>query len=331
MQPAFCTNCGQHLTPGAAFCGNCGTRVEAPPVDAAATATNSVPPGTGAPPSIPPSTPQVSFAPSAAAPPSAPAPAQQNQAPNWLGWIAGCLIAVLAVVALLIGLLTYGLVSHQWGFFAVGLVGLALLFIIGSAIEHRVRRLYRRFRGTVGVVDSAFDLTPDSGSSSRPYQQPSFSLFRFLFLLVFMAGLTYGGLYLYYTQQFVGEWSGVLKIGTTQQGILTTLQIALPLHSPTHPSFSDPASLAVTQVEFKQTAAQACKGSPKSYQLSGSASRLDASDVTMTLTVGKDAVLLHGTYDTARFTLTGKNAQGQPVTLTLAKGSNQVDYIAACK
>src|SRR5262249_20909536 len=143
---------------------------------------------------------------------------------------------------------------------------------------------------------------------SDSYRQPQFSFIRFIFSLAIIAGAIYGGLYLYYTQQFVGNWSGVLKIGDAQQGLLANVQISVNLHSPTNPSFSDLPSLPVTQVEFKPATAEACKGTPKSYQLSGTASRLDASDVAMTLKTDTETIQLHGAYTDGVFTLIGKTA-----------------------
>jgi hypothetical protein len=326
----FCTNCGQPLAAGAAFCPSCGTRVEAAP---AATTASSVPPGT--PPYAPGSSPQPSFTP--AAPPAAP---QKNQGPNWLGWLVGCLATFLAVIVVLIGLVIFGLLTHHLILFAIGLGGLVLMLLIGAAIEHQVRRLYRRFKyGIQGIErDIGIGGRPDiAGPRYRPearrYQrQPSFSPIRFLFSLAVIAALAYGGLYLYYTQQFVGQWSGVLKIGATQpQGILANFQMSLPLHSPTNPSVNDPPSLAVTQVQLKSPTVQGCKNTQTTYQLSGTASRLDASKVAMTLNTGKETIQLTGAYQNDTFTLSGKDARGQPISLTLQKGFDQPGYVAACK
>ncbi len=325
MQSGFCTNCGQPLAAGAAFCASCGAHVEAPPA-ATATTVASVPPGVGAPGSNPPA----SFTPGVSTPP------QQNQPRRWIGWIAGCLAAFLAVVVLFVVLLVVGILTHRLVLFAVGLGGLVGLFLIGAAIEHQIRRLYRRFKYGVerelGVLEGRQSAPARYRSQAHVTRsQPSFSPIRFLFSLAILAALAYGGLYLYYTDTFNGAWSGVLKIGTAQQGVQATLNVALPLHSPVNPSVSDPASLAVTQVEFKPTDAQACKGSPESYQLSGTASRLDAADVAMTLDTGKETIHLRGRYENATFTLSGKNARGQPVSLILEKGSDQTGYLAACK
>jgi hypothetical protein len=276
--------------------------------------------------------------PASVAPAPVAAPAK-NKAPGWVGWVVGCLAVFLGVIALLVVLLVVGILTHKLIFFAIGLGGLVLILLVGVSIEHHIRRLIHRFRfganvygGDIGVMGRPYGARPGYRGDARPYRrQPSFSPIRFLFSLAVLAALIYGGLFLYYTQTFAGPWSGVLKIGTAQQGILATLQISLPLHGPINPSFSDPASLAVTQVEFKPTTAQACKGSPTSYQLSGTASRLDASAVAMTLNTGKETIQLSGTYKDGTFTLSGKNAAGQPVTLTLQKGSDQAGYLAACK
>ncbi|HEU5368474.1 MAG TPA: zinc-ribbon domain-containing protein, partial [Ktedonobacterales bacterium] len=258
MQSAFCTNCGQPLAAGAAFCPSCGTRVEASP---AATTASSVPPGT--PPYAPGSNPQPSFTPAAP---------QKNQGPNWLGWLVGCLVAFLAVIVLLIGLVVFGLLTHHLIFFAIGLGGLVVLLLIGAAIEHQVRRLYRRFKYGIEGIERDIGIGDRSagpryrGAPRRYQRQPSFSPIRFLFSLAIIAALAYGGLYLYYTQQFVSEWSGVLKIGTAQQGVQANIQISVPLHSPTNPSVNDPPSLAVTQVQFKPVTLQGCQNAQTTYQ-----------------------------------------------------------------
>ena len=312
MQTAFCTNCGQPLAAGAVFCAQCGTRVEAPSAPPASTAYSG-------PSATPPYTP----------------PQNQNQSRGWVGWVVGCLTAFLAVIALLIGLVVFGLLTHHLIFFAIGLGGLVLLIFIGAIIEHQIRRLYRRAKygleRDIGMGNRPYNASSRYGAGARSNQQPQFSLIRFIFSLVIMAALIYGGLYLYYSQQFVGSWSGVLTIGSAQQGISANLQISLAPHGPSSgATFSDPASLAVTQVQFKQATAQACKGTPATYQLSGTASRLDASDVSMTLNTGAASIPLTGAYTNGTFTLSGKNAQGQTVTLTLQRGADQDGYSAAC-
>jgi hypothetical protein len=304
MQSGFCTNCGRPLDAGAAFCTHCGARVETQTVPAASTESS--------------------------APFAAPARPPKNQSGGWVRWVVGCLTAFLAVIALLIGLLVFGLLTHQLIFFGIGLGGLVLLLLIGVAIEHLIRRLYRRVKygieRDIGMVGRPYGAGPSYRSGARPYhQQPRFSLIRFLFSLAILAGLTYGGLYLYYSQQFVGNWSGVLTIGTAQQGIQANFQISVPLHSPSNPSFNDPPSLAVTQVQFKPVTLQDCAGVDTTDQLSGTASRLDASVVAMTLNTGKETIQLTGTYQNETFTLSGKNAAGQTVTLTLEKGVDQAD------
>lgn len=316
MQTAFCTNCGKPLDPGAAFCANCGARVESQPAAPASTAY-----------SPPPATP--SFTPSL--PPQNMQPQNQNQSRAWIGWLVGCLGAFLLVVAALIGLLIFGLVTHKLVFFAIGLGGIALLILVGVIIEHQIRRLIRRYRfnnnnGLMGGFgDSSYR------ERSRDYRQPQFSFFRFIFSLAVIAAALYGGLYLYYSQQFVGQWSGVLKIGSAQQGITATLEISLTPHSPpSNASFNDWPSLSVTQVEFKPVTAQACTGSPSGYRLSGTASRLDASNVAMTLRANNEDIPLLGSYKDGVFTLSGKNARGQTVTLSLERGIGQAGYRAVC-
>jgi hypothetical protein len=326
MQTAFCTNCGKPLDSGATFCANCGTRVEAPPAAPASTA-YSAPPATPA--YTPGSTPQPSFTPSM--PPQNMQPQNQNQSRAWVGWLVGCLGAFLLVVLALIGLLVFGLVTHKLVFFAIGLGGIALLIFIGVIIEHQIRRFIHRRRFNNGLMGGGFGGDSPYRDRSSSYRQPRFSLIRFIFSLAIIAGALYGGLYLYYSQQFVGEWSGVLKIGTTQQGITANVQISLTPHAPaSNASYKDWPSLSVTQLEFKPTTATACKGTPASYGLSGTATRLDASDVGMTLKTTTESIQLHGTYTNGLFTLSGTNAKGQPVTLSLERGAEQDGYRAAC-
>lgn len=302
MQSGFCTNCGKPLTPGVAFCPSCGARVETLTAPAATTDYAS-------PPATPP----------------------KNQTPGWVRWLVGCLFAFVAVIALLIGLVVFGLLTHHLIFFAIGLGGLALLIFIGAIIEHQVRRLYRRAKygleRDLGIGGGPYGARP--GYNARSYRQPRFSLIRFIFSLAIIAGLVYGGLYLYYSQQFIGTWSGVLTIGSAKQGVQTNLQISVALHSPSNASFSDPPSLAVTQVQFKTATVQPCKTS-SAYQLSGTASRLDASTVAMTLSAGNENVPLTGTYQNGAFNLSGKNAAGKTVNLILEKGVDQSGYLAAC-
>ena len=271
--------------------------------------------------------------PAASPPPAAPAAAPKSRTKTLVGWIAGCLSVFLVVVALLVGALIYGILNHQLVFFAIGLGGLVLIFLVGAAVEHWVRRLIRRFRYTgsnLGVIDR-----PYGGAGyqrgARPYrqQQPRFSLIRFLFTLALLAAAIYGGLFLYYTQTFAGNWSGVLSVNGVQQGILANLQVSLSVHRPGNFSTADLGSIDVTQVDFKPTTAQVCKSS-QGYQLSGTASRLDAASVAMTLSNSSGSLQLHGSYKAGTLTLSGTNAQGKPVTLTLQKGTEQQGYVAAC-
>jgi hypothetical protein len=323
MQSGFCTNCGQPLTPGATFCASCGTRVDASPATPSSTAYSGP---SGTPPYVPGG--QPSFTPN-----MSPSNAPKNPSRGWVGWVVGCLAAALAVLALLIGLIVFGLLTHHLIFFAIGMGGLAVILLIGVAIEHLIRRLYLRAKygleRDIGLGGSPYGGRPGYGGGARTYRQPRFNPIRFIFSLAIIAGLIYGGLYLYYTQQFVGMWSGVLTIGSAKQGVQTTLQISVVPHSPGHASFSDLPSLAVTQVQFKTATVQPCKTS-SSYQLSGTASRLDASTVAMTLNTGKENVPLTGTYQNDAFNLSGKNAAGQTVSLILEKGTDQAGYLSAC-
>jgi hypothetical protein len=258
---------------------------------------------------------------------------QKKQGRGWVGWVVGCLAAALAFIALLIGLIVFGLLTHHLIFFAIGLGGLVLVIFIGAIIEHQIRRLYRRAKygleRNIGIGGSPYDASSRYGGGARPYRQPRFSLIRFIFSLAIMAGLVYGGLYLYYSQQFVGTWSGVLTIGAARQGVQTSLQISVALHSPSNASVNDPPSLTVTQVQFKNATVQPCKIS-STYQLSGTASRLDASTVAMTLSTSKENVPLTGTYQDGTFTLKGTNAEKQAVTLSLQRGADQDGYLTAC-
>jgi hypothetical protein len=112
--------------------------------------------------------------------------------------------------------------------------------------------------------------------------------------------------------------------------VQANFQVSVPLHSPTNPSVNDPPSLAVTQVQFQPITLDGCQNAPTTYRLSGTASRLDTSTVAMTLTTGKETIQLTGTYQNNTFTLSGKNAKGQAVTLTLQKGTDQNAFLAVC-
>lgn len=332
MQSGFCTNCGQPLAPGAAFCPSCGTPVEA------SSAASSMPPAAtqGSMPGYAPGSNTPAYnAPAMAPPPGGPATATKSRTKQLIGWVGGCLAAALIVVALLIGLLVYGLTTGHPLFFFIGLIGLALIIIVGAAVEHIIRRLIRRATGGLGTLER--DVLGGAGGGPLGYQggarqyrrqQPHFNPLRFLFTLALLAAAIYGGLFLYYTETFTGNWSGVLSMSAAKQGVLVNFQVSVPVHAP-HYSASDPGALDPLAVDFKQASAQVCKSS-QSYQLSGTASKLDASQVAMTLTIGQQNVPLSGTFQNGILTLSGKNAQGQPVTLTLQKGTDQAGYVAAC-
>ncbi len=251
------------------------------------------------------------------------------------GWVGGCLVALLVVVALLITALVYGLLHHQLVWFFIGLGGLVLIILVGVAIEHFIRRLYRSaVRGIERLERPGYIGEEAQGIAypRRRQEQPQFSLFRFVLTLALLAGVLYGGLYLYYTQVFAGEWVGIVSIANVRQGVLTHLPLSLSLQRPTHLSLSDLGAIDATQVHFKQEAASVCNkdGSRISYQLSGTASRLDVSMVTMTLNTGTERVSLHGSFKQGMFSLAGTTSKGKPVTLTLKQGST-ADFARTCQ
>src|SRR5579883_63138 len=347
MQSAFCTNCGKPLDPGAAFCASCGTRVEGPPgASSPGPATfQSAPtytPGYNTPAPYPPSGPSAyppsgPSAPGAPAPftpvgpsaPVAPPPSPKSRTKRLLAWLGGCLAITLVVIALLVISLIYGITSDHPTFFFIGLIGLVVIILVIMAVEHLIRRLIRRATGGFESLAGNVLGLPGVGVSAPRYRgartyrsQPSFSPIRFLFTLALMAGALYGGLFLYYTQQFSGVWSGTLSIGGTTQGVqVQQFPLSLSIHFSGWPN--------ITEVDFKQTTAQACKSGP-SYQLSGTATMLDASKVAITMTINNQPVALTGTFQNGTMMLSGVNGQKQPVTLTLEKGSDQPDYIKAC-
>ncbi len=332
MQSGFCTNCGQPLAPGAAFCPSCGTRAEA------SSAASSMPPVAtqGSMPGYTPGSTPPAYAPSTMSPQAAPPPkAPRSRTRSLVGWIGGCLAATLIVVLLLIGALVYGITTGHPLFFFIGLIGLALIILVGAAVEHIIRRLIHRATG--GIENMERDVLGGAGAGPRPYQggarqyrrqQPHFNPLRFVFTLVLLAAAIYGGLFLYYTATFTGDWSGVLSMGAAKQGVLVNLQIGSVGFHNIHYVASDPGTLDPLVVNFKPATAQACKNGP-GYQLSGTAMKLDASVVSMTLTIANTPVNLSGTYLNGIFTLSGQHGQ-QPVTLTLQKGTEQAGYVAAC-
>lgn len=232
---------------------------------------------------------------------------------------------MLIVAALLIGALIYGLTTNHLTFFFIGLIGLVVLILIGAAVEHIIRGLI--WRATSGVESLAGGALGIPGAPAQRYgvgarryrAQPHFHPIRFIITLALMAGALYGGAFLYYTQQFSGQWSGTLSMnGAAPRGVLVQqFSISLSLRFSSWPN--------ITEVDFKQTTAQACKGA-QSYTLSGTATMLDASMVAMTL---NGTIPLTGTFQNGTMTLKGTSG-GQPVTLTLQKGSAQTGYVAAC-
>jgi hypothetical protein len=325
MQQAFCTNCGTTLTPGAAFCPSCGTRVE-PSSGAASAPSNTMQAAYNTPGAQPPA-----YSP----PPMSP---QQGKPPNRtaqiVGAVGGCLVLFLVVVGLLIASLIYGITSHHLVFFAIGVAGLFVIILVVVAIEHIIRRLYRRVRGGVERLEHpGYAGAGYRSASYRQRRQQGFRPFRFLFTLVFLAAAALGGLFLYDTYTFNGDWSGTLTTGTAQQGILADLQMSLSFHKPANFSFSDLGAFDFETITFKPTTTQACnKGGSQAagYQLSGTASRLDASQVAMTLTPsGGGSLQLQGSYQNGKFTLSGTSG-GKPVTLTLQKGSQQA-FTTTCQ
>lgn len=324
MQQAFCTNCGKPLTPGAAFCPSCGARAEAPAAVPGAMQTGQAGymPGSSSP---------ATFSPQQ---PNAPAAAPRSQTGKIIGGLIGCLALFLLVVLALIGALVYGILKQQSVFFFIGLVGLGLIILVGVGIEHLIRRLYHRARGGIQAMERpGFGYTGQRTQYQQHRQQHRFHPIRFLITLVLIAAALYGGLFLYYSQQFSGDWQGVLSVGGVQQGLLlTNLHISLSFQRPANLSTSDPGAIELTQVNFTQETAQACnkKGSQaRSYQFTGSTSRLDASQVSVTLTSSQTSLPLQGTYQAGKFMLNG-TSQGKPVTLTLQKGG-QSDFSATCK
>ena len=310
MQQAFCTNCGKPLAPGAAFCPSCGVPREAPP----GTQTNYQP-NTSSPTSYPPPLPAQQYK---------PPPTPKSQTGKIVGWAVGCLALFLLVVVGLIGALVYGLLNHQAVLFIIGAAGLAVIILLVVGIEHLIRRLWRAARGGVQTLEhpGGFGASGQRYRQAAHPQQHRFNPIRFVITLALMGGALYGGLFLYYSQQFSGSWSGTLSIGTLQQGIVTNLPISLSFQTPANISLSNPGAIELTQINFTKETAQACNknGSQTSYQLSGTASRLDTSQVAMTLSNSDENLSLQGTYQDGTFVLTGTSG-GKPVMLTLQKVS----------
>lgn len=324
MQHAFCTNCGKPVTPGEPYCPSCGTRVDASS-GAASAPSNTMQAGYNTP---------GAQSPAYSPPPMAP---QQGKPPNRtaqiVGAVGGCLVLFLVVVGLLIASLIYGITSHHLVFFAIGVAGLFVILLVVVAIEHIIRRLYRRVKGGVERLEHPGYAGAGYRSASYRRQQQGFRPFRFLFTLIFLAALALGGLFLYDNYTFNGDWYGTLTTGTTQQGMLADLQMSLSFHKPANFSLSDIGAFDFETITFKPTTAQVCNkgGSQASrLQLTGTASRLDASRVAMTLTPsGGGSLQLQGSYKDGTFTLSGTSG-GKPVTLTLQKGS-QSDFTTTCQ
>ena len=327
MQQAFCTNCGAALATGAAFCPSCGARVE-PASGAASAPYTTMQSGPNTPGTQPPAYAAPAMSPQQNTPGTPP-----NRTAQIVGIVGGCLVLFLVVVGLLIASLIYGITSHHLVFFAIGVAGLFVILLVVVAIEHIIRRLYRRVKGGVerlehpGYAGSSY-----RSESYRRRQQQGFRPIRFLFTLVFLAAAALGGLFLYDNYTFTGDWTGTLTTGSTQQGMLADLQISLSFHKPANFSVSNLGAFDFETITFKPTTAQVCNkggGQASSYQLTGTASRLDASQVAMTLTNSGGSLQLQGTYQDGKFTLSGSSG-GQPVTLTLQKGG-QSDFTTICQ
>lgn len=327
MQQAFCTNCGAALTTGAAFCPSCGTRVE-PASGAASAPSNTMQSGYNTPGSQPPAYAAPTMSPQQNKPGTPP-----NRTAQIVGIVGGCLVLFLVVVGLLIASLIYGITSHHLTFFAIGVAGLFVILLVVVAIEHIIRRLYQRVKGGVERLEHpGYAGSRYRSESYRRRQQQGFRPIRFLFTLVFLAAAALGGLFLYDNYTFTGDWTGTLATGTTQQGILADLQISLSFHKPANFSVSNIGAFDFETITFKPTTAQVCNkggGQASIYQLTGTASRLDASQVAMTLTNSSGSLQLQGTYQDGKFTLSGSSG-GKPVTLTLQKGS-QSDFTTTCQ
>jgi hypothetical protein len=327
MQQPFCTNCGQPLAAGSVFCGNCGARQGEPTPQASYTPAPSVPPynspapGSFGPatqysgPSVPPVTP-------VAAPP---APARSGQNSKWLvGCAGGCLFLFVAFVVGIIGALVYGITQRQVVYIAIGLAGVALVFLTFNFIWHVVRR---RFQGqfgrgpTVPPQQRYQDRRRLRAEAGRPHP----SHFGFFFLLVAIAAGLYFGLPAYYTHLYNGTWSGVLTINGARQGVYMTLGVTVPSIL-SH----EPNGVAAT---FNSTTAQVCKpkGGQGSYQVSGTASNFDAATISLTFTnpADKTSFTLEGSFKNQIFTLSG-TASNAPATLTMQRGTES-DFTATCQ
>ncbi|HEY7125912.1 MAG TPA: zinc ribbon domain-containing protein [Ktedonobacterales bacterium] len=322
MQQTFCTNCGQPLAAGSAFCGNCGARQGDATPQAPYPTAPSAPQYSQVPGSFGPSTqysgPSVPATPVAAPP----APAKSGQGNKWLvGCAGGCLFLFVAFVAGVIGALVYGITNRQIVYIAIGLAGIALVFLTFNFIWHVVRR---HFQAQFGGGPTA-QRYPQQRRRPVEAARPHPSHFGFFFLLLAAAAGLYFGLPFYYTHLYTGSWSGTLTVGGAQEGVYMTLGVTVPsLLS------HEPNGVAAT---FNTTTAQACKakGGQDSYQVTGTASNFDAATISMTFTnpTSKASFTLEGSFKNQIFTLAGDSGT-TPVTLTMQRGT-QSDFTTTCQ
>lgn len=323
MQQTFCTNCGQPIAAGSAFCGNCGARVgdatpQAPYPTAPSAPQYSQPGSFGpstsyTPPSVPPAAPVV--APSA--------PARSGQGNKLLfGCAGGCLLLFVLFLAGIVGALVYGIANRHVGFIAIGIAGVALVFLTFNFIWHVVRRHFQAQFGGGSVAQQRY---PERRRRPVEAARPHPSHFGFFFLLLAIAAGLYFGLPLYYMHLYNGSWSGVLTINGARQGIYMTLGVTVPSIL-SH----EPNGVAAT---FNPTTAQVCKpkGGQDSYQVTGTASNFDAATISLTFTnpSSKASFTLQGSFKNQIFTLAG-TAGSAPATLTMQHGT-QSDFTATCK
>jgi hypothetical protein len=327
MQQPFCTNCGQPLAAGSAFCGNCGARVGETTPQAPYLTTPPVPPyGSQAPggfesapqystPSVPPAIP-------VAAPPT---PAATRSQGNKLlfGCAGGCLLLFVAFVAGIVGALVYGIINRQVVYIAIGLAGIALVFLTFNFIWHVVRRHFQAQFGRGPALQQ--QRYPERRRRPVEAARPHPSHFGFFFLLLAIAAGLYFGLPLYYTHLYTGNWSGVLTINGARQGVYMTLGVTVPSIL-SH----EPNGVAAT---FNTTTAQVCKpkGGQGSYEVTGTASNFDAATISMTFTnpTDKTSFTLEGSFKNQIFTLSG-TAGTAPATLTMQRGTES-DFTTTCQ
>jgi hypothetical protein len=231
------------------------------------------------------------------------------------------LLLFLAFVAGAIVALVYGITNRQIAPIAIGLAGIALVFLTFNFIRHVVRRR----------LQAQFGRGPAAGrypqQRRRPIEaaRPHPSHFGFFFLLLAAAAALYFGLPLYYTHLYTGSWSGTLIVGGAKEGVYMTLGVTVPsLLS------HEPSGVAAT---FNTTTAQVCKpkGGKDSYQVAGTASNFDAATISMTFTTttSKASFTLQGTFHNGMFTLTGTN-ETTSTSLTMARGT-QSEFTTTCQ